>query len=200
MEPVDQLEALLGALLRDAWIAGAPNLVLGQFACIQLGQPVEGAVNELGASIANLLRAEADTAVVGRFAALRIKGSAAQPIVDQIDTSKPAIEHSAVASMVRQVLGDMGVVRKSPARQTVPVKLHIDGRQTSVSIDKTLVEEFKSAFEGRALGQLAKLVGSQPVPEGQTRSYQVEKAMRAKLAEREQMSTNVVSIGAGRKA
>lgn len=73
-------------------------------------------------------------------------------------------------------------LRSVERKETVTKSLRVAGVSTSVSLEKTAVDEFVAQFGAKRLNQLLKEVGHTTLQPGQSRSYVAQQAINSELA------------------
>jgi hypothetical protein len=191
----------LGSAVRLAWLSGADSKTLGNFAGLRDGSReinLDGAL--LGSELVDLLMAGAESSVVGKFTRLRLnqKGERSTPVktVEQpqaAGATEPTIGPALIESLIDQISQRI----KQPIRKREQLRISVDRRPTSVTIDPEVLNAFVAKFGKSEVSKLAKVATKNPPPPGQSRSYQVEAALINALARSDIGQGNVIAFPAG---
>lgn len=195
MNPPPQNTELLGSIIHDIWASGTPAQALGKFVCLQLGSEHPYLTHEaFGLVLSNLALANAGRQQLGKFALLQMQGSAlsSQEAVQNEPPNSP-IQPIAIKTVVADLLKNEFKIRTTkPSRTTKKVRVIIDGRDTSLSINKDIVDSYISIFGAKSLSKLANSVCSINDATGIPRSTRVQREIEKALAEHNQKSVTQV--------
>lgn len=189
----------LGATVRLAWLSGADARTLGSFSGLRAaGLSLDAQAVHLGAELTDLLKAGADSNVVGKFTRLRLATWSESPIREAAPVlpvptaaSMPAFAPEVIESLVDQLAQRI----RQPSRKRTQLRISVDRRPTSVTIDPEVLATFIATFGRSEVSKAAKAATRVPPAPGQSRSYQVEQALRNALA-RNDRQTNVIAFPA----